>query len=200
MKEPWQPGETISISIGQGFNLVTPLQLASAYAAFANGGTLWRPWLVKSMEIADGGVYKEFLPEKKGELSLSPETFEFLGRAFWGVVNEPNGTGRAARRPNADVCGKTGTSQVIGLPESEKARREKKIGVFQRDHAFFVCFAPLKNPEIVIAVIAENGGHGGSAAAPVARKILDAYFEAKKKVKQPQIVAQGQVAEKILRQ
>jgi penicillin-binding protein 2 len=200
MKEPWQPGETISLAIGQGFNLVTPLQLASAYSAFANGGTLWKPWLVKSMEIADGGTYKEFLPEKRGELSLSPETFEFLGRALWGVVNEPTGTGKAARRLNTDVCGKTGTSQVIGLPESEKGRREKKIGIFQRDHALFVCFAPLKNPEIVIAVVAENAGHGGSAAAPVARKILDTYFENKKKVKQPQIVAQGKVAEKIIRQ
>ena len=196
MKEPWQPGETISIAIGQGFNLTTPLQLAFAYGAFANGGTLWRPRLVKSIEIADGGVYKEFLPEKKGELPLSPETFDFLSRALWGVVNEPTGTGKAARIPNADVCGKTGTSQVIGLPENEKVRREKKIGVFQRDHALFVCFAPLKNPEIVIAVVAENAGHGGSAAAPIARKILDVYFEGKKKVKQPQIVAQGQESAK----
>jgi penicillin-binding protein 2 len=192
MKEPWQLGETISISIGQGFDLVTPLQLVTAYSAFANGGTLWRPRLVKSIETTDGRVYKEFSPVKKGALPLKEETFDSLGRALWGVINEPTGTGKAARRPNADVSGKTGTAQVIGLPENEKARREKKIGVFQRDHALFVCFAPLKNPEIAIAVIVENAGHGGSVAAPIARKILDAYFEGKKKAKPPQAVAQSQ--------
>jgi penicillin-binding protein 2 len=193
IKEPWQQGETISISIGQGFNLVTPLQLAAAYSAFANGGTLWRPHLVKTIETPDGGIYKEFLPEKKSEMPFSKETFEFISRALWGVVNEPTGTGKAARRPNADVCGKTGTAQVVGLPENEKARREKKISVFQRDHALFVCFAPLKNPEIAVAVIVENAGHGGSAAAPIARKIIDGYFEAKKKVKPPQVIAQSSI-------
>jgi len=195
LKEAWQPGETISISIGQGFNLVTPLQLALAYGAFANGGTLWKPQLVKSIETADGKIYKDYPPEKNGELTLSERTFDLLGRALWGVVNEAGGTGKAARRPNTDVSGKTGTAQVIGLPENEKARREKKIGVFQRDHALFVCFAPLENPEIVIAVVVENAGHGGSVAAPIARKILDAYFEGKDKaVKQPQLAAQSQPA------
>jgi penicillin-binding protein 2 len=193
MKEPWQMGETISISIGQGFDSVTPLQLASAYSTFANGGTLWRPRIVKSIETTDGRLYKEFLPEKKGEIKLSPDTFDLVGHALWGVVNEPTGTGKPARRPGADVCGKTGTAQVIGLPENERARREKKIGVFQRDHALFVCFAPLKNPEIAIAVIVENAGHGGSVAAPIARKILDEYFEGKKKVKPFQTVAQSQL-------
>jgi penicillin-binding protein 2 len=190
MKEPWQPGETISISIGQGFDLVTPLQLASAYSSFANGGTRWLPRLVKSIETTDGMVYKEFLPVKKGEMSLSKETFDFLQHALWGVVNEPGGTGRIAGRPNADVCGKTGTAQVISMPGKDSPQR--KISILQRDHALFVCFAPLKNPEIAIAVIVENAGHGGSVAAPIARKILDAYFEGKKKAKPPQTVAQSQ--------
>ena len=101
----------------------------------------------------------------------------------------------AARILNVDVCGKTGTSQVIGLPENEKARRQKKIGVFQKDHALFVCYAPLKNPEIAVAVIVENAGHGGSVAAPIARKILNAYFEEKEK--QPQVVAQSLPANKL---
>jgi len=119
-KEDWQMGETISVSIGQGYNLVTPLQLASAYGAFANGGTLWKPYLVKRIESADGKIYKEFTPEKKGELHLSPQTIEVLNRALWGVVNEPEGTGRSAQIPGLDICGKTGTSQVIGLPQNEK--------------------------------------------------------------------------------
>src|SRR5208337_3824440 len=106
--------------------------------------------LIQRIELTDGSLYKEFLPEKKSELKLSKKTIDILGRALWGVVNEPGGTGAAARRLNADVCGKTGTSQVVGLPESDKARRDKKIGALQRDHALFVCFAPLKNPEIAI--------------------------------------------------
>lgn len=197
MKEPWQSGETISISIGQGFNLVTPLQLVSAYSAFANGGNVWKPRLVKGIETADGKLYKEFLPEKKGELPLSKETFDLLGRSLWGVVNESGGTGKPARRPGADVCGKTGTAQIIGLPENEKARREKKIGVFHRDHALFVCFAPLANPEIAVAVIVENAGHGGAVAAPIARKIIDVYFEGKKNTQQIQVTAQVQPAEAV---
>jgi penicillin-binding protein 2 len=196
-KSAWQLGETISISIGQGFNLTTPLQLANAFSAFANGGTLWRPRLVKYIESTDGKIYKEFLPEKRGELKLSPKTVEILNSALWGVVNEPGGTGHAARMLNIDVCGKTGTSQVLGLPENEKARRIKKIGAFYKDHALFVCYAPLKNPEIAVAVILENAGGGGAVAAPVAHKILTAYFEGKKKNKQPQVMAQSQPVNKV---
>ena len=196
-KVAWQPGETISTSIGQGFNLTTPLQLANAFSAFANGGTLWRPHLVKYIESTDGKIYREFLPEKKGELQLSPKTVEILNSALWGVVNEPGGTGHAARMLNVDVCGKTGTSQVLGLPEDEKARRMKIIGAFYKDHALFACYAPLKNPEIAVAVILENAGSGGAVAAPVARKILTAYFEGKKKNKQPKVMAQSQSADKV---
>jgi penicillin-binding protein 2 len=83
------------------------------------------------------------------------------------------------------------------LPQSDKARREKKISAFQRDHALFVCFAPLKSPEIAIVVIVENAGHGGSVAAPIARKILDAYFEGKKKLKPAQVAAHHQLPDKL---
>lgn len=183
MKEPWLLGETISISIGQGFNLTTPLQLAQAYSALANGGTVWRPHLVSRIEMSDGSIVKKFLPEKKGELKLSQQTMVTLNRGLWGVVNEPGGTGAAARRPYADVCGKTGTSQVIGLPQNEKARRSQKIAAFHKDHALFVCYAPMKKPEIAIAVVAENAGGGGAVAAPIARKILNAYFDNQKKRK-----------------
>lgn len=182
-KEAWQMGETISISIGQGFNLVTTLQLANAYAAFANGGTLWRPYLVKQIQSADGRAYKEFLPTKKGELNLKPETIAVLNEALKGVVNEPGGTGQNAKLSGVEVCGKTGTSQVLGLPENEKARRRKVLGAFQKDHALFASYAPAQAPEIAIAVILENAGGGGAVAAPVARRILSAYFEGKKKDK-----------------
>ena len=179
--EPWHLGETISVAIGQGFNLVTPIQLVNAYAALANGGTLFRPHVIKRIETADGKVFKEFSPEKINTLPVSKENLALLNYALWGVVNERGGTGYVLKRPEEDLCGKTGTAQVIGLPQDEKARRAKKITYEYRDHALFVCFGPYKNPEIAVAVIMENAGHGGSAAAPVARKILDAYFSRKTK-------------------
>ncbi|PKN18063.1 MAG: penicillin-binding protein 2 [Deltaproteobacteria bacterium HGW-Deltaproteobacteria-6] len=194
MKEPWHLGETISISIGQGFNLTTPLQLVQAYSALANGGTLWRPHLIQRIELSDRTVVKEYLPEKKGELKLSPQTISVLSHGLWGVVNEPGGTGAAARRPSADVCGKTGTSQVVGLPQNEKARRTQKITAFHKDHALFVGYAPMKSPEIAVAVIAENAGGGGAVAAPIARKILNAYFDARKKEKAVKVAAKIQPA------
>ncbi|MCX5854195.1 MAG: penicillin-binding protein 2 [Deltaproteobacteria bacterium] len=180
-RESWQMGETISLAIGQGYNLLTPLQLVNAYAALANGGVIYRPRLIKSIETMDGRVIKSFEPEQKGKIPISKKNMEILRYALWGVVNENGGTGHALRRKEADVCGKTGTSQVIGLPEDEKARKRKINLARFRDHALFVCFAPYKNPEIAIAVIVENAGHGGSVAAPIARKIIDAYFERKNK-------------------
>jgi penicillin-binding protein 2 len=179
MKEPWQQGETISTSIGQGFNLVTPLQLAQVYATLGNGGTLYRPRLVKQLESAGGHVVKEYGPVKLGALPFSPQTIQIINKALWGVVNEKGGTGHLLKRPEADVCGKTGTAQVIGLPQDQKIRKAKRVSADFQDHALFACFAPYGNPEIAVAVILENAGHGGSAAAPVARKVVDAYFARK---------------------
>jgi penicillin-binding protein 2 len=179
-KQPWQMGETISLSIGQGFNSVTPVQLLNAYCALANGGTLYRPRIIKRIEEADGQPLKVFEPEKKGTIPVSQANIAILNYALWGVVNETRGTGYALKRNESDICGKTGTAQVIGLPENEKARQAKRIAARFRDHALFVCFAPYKNPEIAIVVIVENAGHGGSVAAPIARKIIDTYFRNKK--------------------
>lgn len=175
-KQPWQQGETISLAIGQGFNTVTPLQLVSAYAALANGGTRWRPRIVERVETPDGKVLKSFGPEITGRLPLEKKNIDVLNYGLWGVVNESGGTGYVLHRKEADVCGKTGTAQVIGQPQGDKARHRRFIGD-TRDHAWFVCFAPYKQPEIAVVVIIEHGGHGGAAAAPVARKIIDSYFE-----------------------
>jgi penicillin-binding protein 2 len=190
LRQSWQMGETISLSIGQGYNLVTPLQLANAYATLANGGTLYRPRLVKQLESSDGHVVKVFQPEKQGVLPVRPENIEIINRALWGVVNEKGGTGYILKRKEQDVCGKTGTAQVIGLPQDAKARKTKRVSADFRDHALFVCFAPYGNPEIAVAVILENAGHGGATAAPVARKVIETYF-AQKKMMQTQQPAQG---------
>jgi penicillin-binding protein 2 len=187
-RQSWQMGETISLAIGQGFNLVTPLQLANAYATLANGGTLYRPRLVKQIESSDGHVVKVYPPEKQGVLPVRPENIQIINQGLWGAVNEKGGTGYILKRKEQDVCGKTGTAQVIGLPQDAKARKAKRVSVDFRDHALFVCFAPYGNPEIVVAVILENAGHGGSAAAPVARKVIDTYFARKQLTKtQPQV-------------
>jgi penicillin-binding protein 2 len=178
-KEPWQLGETIPVSIGQGFNLVTPVQLANAFSALANGGILWRPRIVKQIETVDGRVVKVFPPEKKKNLPVSAAHIEMIRQGLWGVVNEKGGTGSALRRPEADVAGKTGTSQVVGLPQDEAARRAKINSGRFKDHALFACFAPYKQPEIAVAVIVEHAGGGGAVAAPVARQIVDAYFRLK---------------------
>lgn len=180
LREPWQIGETISLAIGQGFNLVTPIQLANAYAALANGGTVYRPRIIKQLESSDGDVVKIYGPEKQGSLPVRPQTIALINQALWGVVNERGGTGYILKREAQDVAGKTGTSQVIGLPQDEKARKKKRVAADFRDHALFVGFAPYRNPEIAVAVILEHAGHGGSAAAPVARKVIEAYFALKK--------------------
>ena len=172
---PWQPGETISIAIGQGFNNLTPLQLLNAYCAAANRGRIYTPRIIKRVETEDGQIIQEFPPELKKTVDVSRENMELVVQALWGVCNEPGGTGHALRRKEADVCGKTGTAQVIGLPEGADARQ-----IFfpyeYRDHALFVCFAPMDNPEIAVVVVVEHGGHGATAAAPVARKVIDGYF------------------------
>lgn len=172
---PWQPGETISIAIGQGFNTLTPLQLLNAYCATANRGVVYTPRIIQRIETEDGQIVQEFPPEPKAAVDVSRENFELIVQALWGVCNEPGGTGHALRRKEADVCGKTGTAQVIGLPEGTDAR-QVVFPYEYRDHALFVCFAPKDNPEIAVVVVVEHGGHGATAAAPVARKVIDAYF------------------------
>jgi len=180
--ESWQMGETISISIGQGFNLVTPLQLVNVYATLANGGAVYRPRLVKQLESSDGLVVKVYGPEKIKTLPVSARNIRIINQALWGVVNEKGGTGHLLKRKEADVAGKTGTAQVIGMPQDDKARKTRRVSVEFKDHALFAAFAPYTNPEIAVAVILENAGGGGAVAAPVARKFIDAYFDRMKAI------------------
>ncbi len=175
-REPWQRGETTSLSIGQGFALVTPLQLLRAYCAVANGGILYKPHLIKKIETAEGKTVEEFSPEPESTIPISKENIDILNYALWGAVNEPHGTGWALKRAEKDVCGKTGTAQVVSLPEDEEEQKDE-IQYRFRDHALFVCFAPYKDPEVAVVVVVEHGGHGGSVAAPIARRIVDGYFD-----------------------
>lgn len=175
MKKPWHVGESIPIAIGQGYDLVTPLQLAVAYGAMANGGLVYRPRIVKQIEEPDGRVVRSFAPEIKGQASVSPGALSIIKKGLWGVVNEGGGTGYAARRPEKDIAGKTGTAQVVSQPE-----RGRPVSARFQDHALFACFAPYERPEIAVSVILEHSGHGGAVAAPVAKAVVDAYMASKR--------------------
>jgi penicillin-binding protein 2 len=181
---PWVDGETLSCAIGQGFNLVTPLQILTAYAALANGGTFYKPHLAKAVVGPDGKVLKAFGPEAKERLDLLPETLALLRDALQGVVNEPGGTARAARLDDIKVAGKTGTSQVIKMRDDKRVKGESLPYQF-RDHAWFASFAPVEEPRVAVVVFIEHSGYsGGHAAAPVAGKILKRFFELEKERKE----------------
>jgi penicillin-binding protein 2 len=173
--EEWLAGETISASIGQGFNLTTPIQQARMFATVANGGMVLKPYLVKQVKDKDGRVIKEIFPTIEKRLESLPDTFSRIQKGLFGVVNEKRGTGWRARLKQIKVAGKTGTAQVVRLKKGPKSKEEEEIPYQHRDHAWFVGYAPYENPEIAVAVIVEHGGHGGSAAAPIVRKIIDAY-------------------------
>lgn len=165
---PWQKGETLNTAIGQGFVLCTPLQIATMMAAIANQTYVPQPHLV----LSDAGQPR---PEpQRRRLGISPATFAVIKKALAGVVNEPSGTGGKARLPGIMVAGKTGTAQVVGKKIYKD--RTGKVPRQYEDHAWFAAFAPVEQPRIALAVFCEHGGHGGSAAAPLAKEIIAAYL------------------------
>lgn len=178
----WYHGETLPVAIGQGYVLMTPIQMASMIATVANEGTVYRPYLVKRIVDTDGKTLKEFKPEVMGRTGISPANFRLVKQGLFSVVNDPGGTGSSARLYDVRVAGKTGTSQVVKMRDS---KRETQYQF--RDHALFVAFAPYDKPEIAIAVIVEHGEHGGSAAGPIAGRMLRAYFDGKKPVAKPAV-------------
>jgi len=176
-----------TIAFGQEVS-VSGIQILSAATVFANEGMRLKPHLVKKILDRDGKTIKEFLPELLKNIDLKPEYYRLVKEGLWAVVNEPRGTGAAARLYEVKVAGKTGTSQVVKLGEKKSALAYK-----YRDHALFVAFAPYDKPEIAVAVVVEHGEHGGGAAAPVAGQVLRKYFELQGVIKRP--VAAGDAAE-----
>lgn len=175
----WYHGETLPVAIGQGYVLMTPIQMASMIATVANEGSVYRPHLVKRIVDADGKQLKEFKPELLGTTGISADKFKLVKQGLFAVVNEPGGTGAMARLYDVHVAGKTGSSQVVKLRDSKLSTPWQF-----RDHALFVAFAPYEKPEIAVAVVVEHGEHGGSAAAPIAGRILRAWFDSKKPKKE----------------
>ena len=176
-KEPWLLGETISASIGQGYNLVTPIQQAIMMAAVANGGIILKPYLVKRIEGNESQSRKEFYPEIISQIGVAPDHLEQVRKALRDVVNGARGTGKKSRLKNIIVSGKTGTAQVVRMKSNEELEKGEIIPVKYRDHAWFVAFAPYEKPEIAVAIIVEHGGHGGATAGPIAGKIFKKYFK-----------------------
>jgi len=174
---PWQGGENLSIAIGQGYNLATPLQIACTLSALFNGGKYYQPRIAQGIRAPHGEVLREYPPLVLRNIHISPETIEFVREALWGVVHSPGGTGGRAKVEGFNVAGKTGTSQVVQRKEGKPEPASPEL----QDHAWFACFAPAFNPEIVVVVLVEHGGGGGAAAAPVAKQVLESYHQRGKK-------------------
>jgi penicillin-binding protein 2 len=175
--EPWYQGETLSVSIGQGYVTTTPLQMAQATAMIATG-VRYRPHLVRRIEAPDGTVLREFEPEEVARLDIRETALAEVRQGMFDVVNSPSGTGKKAALEDVRVAGKTGTSQVVTLGRERLPAAQRPWQ--HRDHAWFVAFAPVDDPTIAVAALVEHApGGGGAVAAPVAHSVLEAYFRLK---------------------
>jgi penicillin-binding protein 2 len=169
--EPWLPGETVSAAIGQGYVTVTPLQMASLMGTVANDGVSYRPRVVQAVMDRTTGNLQELPAVPRGKINAKPETFRIIKEALADVVKI--GTATRAKSSLVTIGGKTGTAQVVALRTGPKENIPKKF----RDHAWFIAFAPVESPKIAVAVLAEHMGHGGAAAAPLAKEVIEAYFK-----------------------
>jgi penicillin-binding protein 2 len=169
-------GFTLNAAIGQGNVKTTLMQVASAYSAIANGGTIYKPQVVRRIETPEGDTVKEFHPEVKRRVAVSQRSLDLMMQSLTGVVEEEEGTARAARNESVLVAGKTGTAQVARKPKKPGDDLAKHY-YMNRDHAWFAAVAPADAPEIAVVVLVEHGGAGGEHAAPVAVEIARRYFE-----------------------
>ncbi len=166
-------GFTLNSTIGQGADTVTPLQLALAYAALANGGTLYSPQIIRAVETSDGTVVQDFPPRVRHKVNVKPENLALVNQALYGVVNEPKGTVYPVRDPLLDISGKTGTAQTGYVAETGV---DPKVAAFlAQNHAWFAAYSPSKAPEIAVIVLAEHGGSGPATAAPMAIQVVREY-------------------------
>jgi len=181
-KGRFQLGFTLNAAIGQGATTVSVLQLALAYSALANGGTLYQPQLVRAVETANGEVVQEFTPRIRRRIGLDPHHLSIIHRALWGGVNEEGGTSHKARLAGVDAAGKTGSAQVSH--HMVHGSDMDSTWYFNRDHAWFAGYAPSTNPEVAIVVLIEHGGTGGKHAAPVAFEVIKAYQQIRDEARQ----------------
>jgi penicillin-binding protein 2 len=178
-KQPWYPGETVIAGIGQGYHLTTPLQLAAATAMLANGGRRIEPRLVQAVRDPLAHVWQTQPGGRHTQVAINPKHLETV-RAGMMDVMRPGGTAAAsAAGAPYTIAGKTGTAQVVGIKQGARYDASRLSRQY-RDHALFIAYAPAENPTIVVAVMVENGGHGSSTAAPIARAVFDFYLTGKR--------------------
>lgn len=197
----WQKGETLSCVIGQSFVLSTPLQLAMGYAAIANGGTVYRPTLVKEVFSNSGQVLRAPEPQTISEIKLKPKTLELIHKGLYEVVNEPKGTGWWQRGQGLGMSGKSGTSQVISMSAEKLFMKCDEKEYRFRHHAVFAAYAPYDDPQVAVGVVVEHGCSGSGAAGPVAKEVVSTYMKKYMPEKQAKLAeAQRQQYLKILRE
>jgi penicillin-binding protein 2 len=193
----WQAGETLSCSIGQSYVLASTIQLAVSYAAIANGGKIYRPYVVKDIYDTQGELVKTFTPELLSSITLKkPKTLQLVREGLYQVMNNPKGTAFGKRGQGILMAGKTGTSQVRSASPDKVYVKCDTLDYESRHHGLFVGFAPYDNPKIATAVIVEHGCSGSGAAAPVAEKLVTTYM----KKYQPQMYLQNLEKEKLLKE
>lgn len=164
--QEWYKGETLNMAIGQGYHLYTPLQLAQMLSAVVNGGNVYKPYLVEKIVGPNGQIIRTFQPQVKDHIAISPQSLDIVRKGMQQVIER--GTAASVFRGfPIPVGGKTGTAQA---------------GVGKNDHAWFASFAPVDNPKLVVIVFVDEGGHGGSASAPIARRVYEAFFDIQPKV------------------
>jgi len=178
-QEAWFNGDTINVSIGQGFMLATPLQLAVMSARIASRGKMLQPQLVKAINDVPTAPIELAPP-----MEIKNDIWDYVHRAMRDVVHSPRGTARGISNGlDYEIAGKTGTAQVISI-SAEEEYDSSKIDKRQWDHALFIAFAPADDPQIAVGLIVENGEHGSSAAAPIARLVIDEYMKSNSKTRQ----------------
>lgn len=171
---PWQSGDTINVSIGQGYNLMTPLQIVTMMAAIGNGGKVYRPFLLKKIVDAQGRIVGEEKPLLRRRVTFNSDNMALVRGGLEDVVMSPTGTGRKSAVPGFTVAGKTGTAQTAAL---KRTKDQDEVHFQQRDHAWFAAYAPADNPEIAVVALSEfDGGGGGSQAAPIVQKVIEAFL------------------------
>ncbi len=174
--QTWFPGETVIVGIGQGFLLATPLQLATVAAKIAARGHTFAPRMVTAIRDSRTGVNQQIPPRPVAVVQADSANWDIVISGMIGVTSFPNGTARLAWKGTPySVAGKSGTAQVFSLGQNEKYD-EKQVEERLRDHGIFIAFAPADKPRIAVAVLVENGRSGSGTAAPVARKVIDAYL------------------------
>jgi penicillin-binding protein 2 len=173
-REPWYPGETISIAIGQGFLTVTPIQMAKMAAIVATNGRVVQPRLFKASRLRRTGNLKKEPESSIQQLTIPPITFAHIKEGLAAVVTK--GTAQRAKSDMVSIAGKTGTAQVVALKPDGDKDKNKELQKEFRDHAWFVAFAPVEHPKIAVAVLVEHMGHGGSASAPLAKTLIEAFM------------------------